>query len=191
MIKRSAVILSGGKNTRMNYKTKAFLEFEGSIFLDRTLDAISDYEEKIISCNNIEKYKDFKYRAVLVLDDFKEIGPIGGIYSSLKASRFSHSLIVAGDMPFLNKKLLNYLGEYSFEEDALIPVVNGRIQPLCGIYKKDILKSIEEMINNKNYKLKSLLNNINTKYIDINEVDNFLNINTVEEYNKLVRRECE
>lgn len=191
MIKKSAVILSGGKNTRMNYKTKAFLEFEGSIFLDRTLDAISDYEEKIISCNNIEKYKDFKYRAVLVLDDFKEIGPIGGIYSSLKASRFSHSLIVAGDMPFLNKKLLNYLGEYSFEEDALIPVVNGRIQPLCGIYKKDILKSIEEMINNKNYKLKSLLNNINTKYIDINEVDNFFNINTVEEYNKLVRRECE
>lgn len=191
MIRKSAVILSGGKNTRMNYKTKAFLEFEGSTFIDRTLNAISDYEEKIISCNDIEKYKDFEDIALIVLDDFKEIGPIGGIYSSLKVSRFSHSLIVAGDMPFLNKKLLNYLGEYNFEEDALIPVVNGRIQPLCGIYKKDILKTIEEMINNKNYKLKSLLEKINTKYIDMNEVDNFSNINTIEEYDKLIRRECE
>ncbi len=191
MIKKSAVILSGGKNTRMNYKVKAFLEFEGSTFIDRIFNAISDYEEKIISCNDIKKYKEFRDRASIVIDNFKDIGPIGGIYSSLKASGFSHSLIVAGDMPFLNKELLNYLGKYNFEEDALIPVVNGRIQPLCGIYRKDILKTIEEMIDNNNYKLKSLLEKIDTRYIDMDEVDNFSNINTVEEYDKLIRRESE
>lgn len=191
MIKKSAVILSGGKNTRMNYKTKAFLEFKGNTFIERTLDVISDYEEKIISCNDIEKYKDFKDRASIVLDQFKEIGPIGGIYSSLKVSKFSYSLVIASDMPFLNKNVLNYLGEYDFDNDALIPVVDGRIQPLCGIYKKDILSTIEKMINEKDYRLKSLLSNIDTKYINISEKENFSNINTVEEYEELIRRDGE
>ena len=191
MIKKSAVILSGGKNTRMNYKTKAFLEFRGNTFIERTLDAISDYEQKIISCNDVEKYKKFEDMALLVLDKFKEIGPIGGIYSSLKESEFQYSLVIASDMPFLNKEVLNYLGNYEFNNDALIPIVDGKIQPLCGIYKKDILSVIEKMINKKDYRLKNLLFNIDTKYININDKDNFSNINTVEEYEKLIRRDGE
>ena len=191
MIKKSAVILSGGKNTRMNYKTKAFLEFRGNTFIERTLDAISDYEQKIISCNDVEKYKEFKDRALLVLDKFKEIGPIGGIYSSLKESEFQYSLVIASDMPFLNKEVLNYLGNYEFNNDALIPIVDGKMQPLCGIYKKDILSVIEKMINKKDYRLKNLLLNIDTKYININDKDNFSNINTVEEYEKLIRKDGE
>lgn len=191
MIKKSAVILSGGKNTRMNYKTKAFLEFRGNTFIERTLDAISDYEQKIISCNDVEKYKKFEDMALLVLDKFKEIGPIGGIYSSLKESEFQYSLVIASDMPFLNKEVLNHLGNYAFNNDALIPIVDGKIQPLCGIYKKDILSVIEKMINKKDYRLKNLLFNIDTKYININDKDNFSNINTVEEYEKLIRRDGE
>lgn len=191
MIKKSAVILSGGKNTRMNYKTKAFLEFRGNTFIERTLDAISDYEQKIISCNDVEKYKEFEDMALLVLDKFKEIGPIGGIYSSLKESEFQYSLVIASDMPFLNKEVLNYLGNYEFNNDALIPIVDGKIQPLCGIYKKDILSVIEKMINKKDYRLKNLLLNIDTKYINISDKDNFSNINTVEEYEKLIRRDGE
>ena len=191
MIKKSAVILSGGKNTRMNYKTKAFLEFRGNTFIERTLDAISDYEQKIISCNDVEKYKEFEDMALLVLDKFKEIGPIGGIYSSLKESEFQYSLVIASDMPFLNKEVLNYLGNYEFNNDALIPIVDGKIQPLCGIYKKDILSVIEKMINKKDYRLKNLLFSIDTKYINISDKDNFSNINTVEEYEKLIRRDGE
>lgn len=191
MIKKSAVILSGGKNTRMNYKTKAFLEFRGNTFIERTLDAISDYEQKIISCNDVEKYKEFEDMALLVLDKFKEIGPIGGIYSSLKESEFQYSLVIASDMPFLNKEVLNYLGNYEFYNDALIPIVDGKIQPLCGIYKKDILSVIEKMINKKDYRLKNLLLNIDTKYINISDKDNFSNINTVEEYEKLIRKDGE
>lgn len=191
MIEKSAVILSGGKNTRMNYKTKAFLEYKGNTFIERTLDAISDYEEKIISCNDVEKYKEFKDKALIVLDQFKEIGPIGGIYSSLKESKFQYCLVIASDMPFLNKEVLNYLGNYDFHNDALIPVVDGRIQPLCGIYKKDILSTIEKMISEKDYRIKNLLCNIDTKYINIDDKYNFSNINTVEEYEKLIRRDGE
>ena len=191
MIKKTAIILSGGKNSRMNYKTKAFLKINGDTFIHRILLAIADYEEKIISCNNFKAYKDFKNEALLVSDSFKEIGPIGGIYSALNKSSFSHALIVACDMPFLNKDILNYLGNYDFKEDALIPIVNGKIEPLCGIYKKSSVKIIENMIKDKDYKLMNLLKNLNTKYLDIKDNDNFLNINNPEEYSELIKKEGE
>lgn len=191
MIKKTAIILSGGKNSRMNYKTKAFLKFNGDTFINRTLLAVADYEEKIISCNDFKVYKDFKNEALLVSDSFKEIGPIGGIYSALKKSSFSYALIVACDMPFLNKDILNYLGNYDFKEDALIPIVNGKIEPLCGIYKKSSVKIIENMIKDKDYKLMNLLKNLNTKYLDIKDNNNFLNINNPEEYSKLIKKEGE
>lgn len=191
MIKKTAIILSGGKNSRMNYKAKAFLKFNGDTFINRTLLAVADYEEKIISCNDFKAYKDFKNEALLVSDFFKEIGPIGGIYSALKKSSFSYALIVACDMPFLNKDILNYLGNYDFKEDALIPIVNGKIEPLCGIYKKSSVKIIENMIKDKDYKLMNLLKNLNTKYLDIKDNNNFLNINNPEEYSKLIKKEGE
>ena len=188
MINRAVIILSGGKNTRMNGKTKAFLSLDGYRFIDNILLASSDYKEKIISCNDISKYLEFK-DVKLVVDKFKEIGPIGGIYSALKETTLDEALIVAGDMPFLNKEILNFLGNYKFNEDVLVPVTNGKVQPLCSIYKKKVLETILKMIEEKDYKLKNLLNRLNVKYIDIENVENFSNINTVYEYEKILNKE--
>lgn len=188
MINRAVIILSGGKNTRMNGKTKAFLRVDGYRFIDNILLASSDYKEKIISCNDISKYLEFK-DIKLVVDKFKEIGPIGGIYSALKETTLDEALIVAGDMPFLNKEILNFLGNYKFNEDILVPVTNGKVQPLCSIYKKGVLETILKMIEEKDYKLKNLLNRLNVKYIDIENVENFSNINTVYEYEKILNKE--
>lgn len=188
MINRAVIILSGGKNTRMNGKIKAFLNIDGYRFIDNILLASSDYKEKIISCNDISKYLEFK-DVKLVVDKFKEIGPIGGIYSALKETILDEALIVAGDMPFLNKEILNFLGNYKFNEDVLVPVTNGKVQPLCSIYKKRVLETILKMIEEKDYKLKNLLNRLNVKYIDIENGENFSNINTVYEYEKILNKE--
>ena len=188
MINRAVIILSGGKNTRMNGKTKAFLNIDGYRFIDNILLASSDYKEKIISCNDISKYLEFK-DVKIVVDKFKEIGPIGGIYSALKETTLDEALIVAGDMPFLNKEILNFLGNYKFNEDVLVPVTNGKVQPLCSIYKKKVLETILKMIEEKDYKLKNLLNRLNVKYIDIENGENFSNINTVYEYEKILNKE--
>lgn len=188
MINRAVIILSGGKNTRMNGKIKAFLNIDGYRFIDNILLASSDYKEKIISCNDISKYLEFK-DVKLVVDKFKEIGPIGGIYSALKETTLDEALIVAGDMPFLNKEILNFLGNYKFNEDVLVPVTNGKVQPLCSIYKKRVLETILKMIEEKDYKLKNLLNRLNVKYIDIENGENFSNINTVYEYEKILNKE--
>jgi molybdopterin-guanine dinucleotide biosynthesis protein A len=187
-IKKSAVILSGGKNSRMEYKTKAFLKFQHKTFIEIILESLREYEEIIISCNDLKLYKDLekRYNIKLVKDEIKSIGPIGGIYSALRNARFERCLVVAADMPFLYLNFLNYLGSMDFKGDALIPISCGKVQPLCGVYDITSLECIDNMILKKEYKIKVLLERLNTEYIKFNDNETtFLNINTPKEYQKL------
>ena len=56
-IKKSAVILSGGKNSRMGYETKAFLKLNDRKFIDLIIESLKDYDYIIVSFNKLEDYK--------------------------------------------------------------------------------------------------------------------------------------
>ena len=188
-IKKSAVILSGGKNSRMGYETKAFLKLKDKKFIDIIMEALKDYDDIIVSCNNLEDYEYLTPRAILVEDEIKDIGPIGGIYSCLKKCKYNKCLFVAADMPFINKNLIDTLTNEGFEEDALVPIVNGKIEPLVAVYNKRIIHIIEELINNDDFKIRNLLKLINVKYININDDKAFINVNTKEEYESIKKEE--
>lgn len=188
-INKTAVILSGGKNSRMNYKTKAFLKLGNKTFIEKILKELNDFSEKFISCNNFKEYEELTNSTKLINDIYKDKGPIGGIYSSLKAASFDSCLVVAADMPFIDKELVNRLAQQEFFGEALIPVVNGKVEPLCGIYKKSCINVIETMIKEENYKLMNLLKRISVTYLPIDKEDSFLNINTPEQYKNILRKQ--
>lgn len=186
IINKTAIVLSGGKNSRMNYKTKAFLKLGEKTFIEKIIEELSDFKERIISCNNFEEYDQLRDKARLINDIYKDKGPIGGIYSSLKAASFDRCLIVAADMPFIDKELVNRLAQQEFFGEALIPVVNGKVEPLCGVYKKSCIDTIEMMIKEENYKLMNLLKRISVTYLPIDKEESFLNINTPEQYKEVL-----
>ena len=70
-------------------------------------------------------------------------------------------------------------------EDALVPIVNGKIEPLVAVYDKKIVHMIEELIDNNDFKIRNLLKLINVKYIEINDNKAFINVNTKEEYENI------
>lgn len=185
-MKKSAVILSGGKNSRMNKKTKAFLKFEDKSFLELELNAIRMFDEIVISCNEKDLYRDLGYK--LVEDEIKDIGPLGGIYTSLKETKYDEVLFIPSDMPFLDEEFIKKIYESKINKDALIVRVNGNIEPLCSVYKKSSLEKIEKMIKEKNYKLKDLINNLSVEYLDLKDTKKVRNINTLEEYENLLRK---
>lgn len=193
MIKKTAAILAGGKSSRMNYKNKAFLEYENNYFIQRIIDALSDYEEIIIISNNPDDYKGLGLK--VIKDIYPSQGPLSGIHSALNYIKTDYCLVVACDMPFINKNVVNYLGSINDDYEVLIPKVEGKLQPLCAIYKKSCKELMErELLRNNNKLIKTCLN-FNTKIIDdfssLREINdkkekNFYNINTVEEYGKLI-----
>ena len=93
-------------------------------------------------------------------------------------------------MPLITKETLNIIGSYQEEYDVLVPKVSERLQPLCGVYSKNIISKIEEAIKENNNKLQLLIRTLNLKVIegDINSKfieQDFLNINTEKEYKEL------
>ncbi|MGL5312843.1 MAG: molybdenum cofactor guanylyltransferase [Peptostreptococcaceae bacterium] len=184
MIKKTLAILAGGKGSRMNYKNKALLSYQNKTFIENLLEVGKNFEEIIIVANNKEAYKQYNVR--IIPDIYKDKGPLGGIHSALLHSKFDKVFCIACDMPLLSEECLNIIGEFDFSEDILVPKSNGRMQPLCAVYSKNIIDSVEKNIIENNNKLQHLIINNNYKIIDMDFSDeNFININTPEEYRNL------
>ncbi|MFH1618002.1 MAG: molybdenum cofactor guanylyltransferase, partial [Candidatus Margulisiibacteriota bacterium] len=122
-----------------------------------------------------------------VADAIRDIGPLGGIYSGLLASDQERNLVVACDMPSVKAELVQYLCSFN-EGQAIVAKTNGLPQPLLGVYNRNCLSSIKEHIYRKDYKLSSLLQDIDTRYVEEDELKkidpglvSFRNINTKEE----------
>lgn len=188
-IEASAVILSGGKNTRMNGNTKAFLTIDSERFIDKIINNLCDFQEIIISCNNFKLYSEYEKSYKLIKDEFKDIGPIGGIYSALKEIGTDRAFIVAADMPFINKSLIRDMINIDFKGDVLVPIVDNKEQPLFAVYKKSCIPKIKSQIDARNYKLKSIINELDVSYIYINDSKSMTNINTPNEYEAILKKD--
>ena len=191
MINKTLAILAGGKSSRMNYNNKALLNYKEKKFIEHIIEAGKNYKEIIIISNNKEEYKGFNLR--VVEDIYKGNGPLSGIHSALVNSTTDEVLCIACDMPLITEKTLNILGDYSGDYEVLIPRVSERLQPLCSIYSKKIIRNLEEAIKENNNKLQLLIKSLNYKIIEGNEEakfieDDFLNINTDKEYSELEER---
>ena len=102
----SGVILAGGENKRFDGIIKSNIIIRGSSIISRIIDTISDiFEEIIIVTNTPEKFHPFN-NCKIVADQFLKAGPLGGIHSAIKASSKESVFIFAGDMPFLDKKII-------------------------------------------------------------------------------------
>ena len=188
MINKTLAILAGGKSSRMNYNNKALLSYKEKKFIEYIIEAGTDYKEIIIISNNLQEYKGFNLR--VVEDIYKGNGPLSGIHSALINSTTDKVLCIACDMPLITQNVLNVIGNYNGEYDVLVPRVNERLQPLCGIYSKSILPKIEEAIKENNNKLQLLIRSLNLKVIEGDDKSKFIerdfsNINTEKEYREL------
>jgi molybdenum cofactor guanylyltransferase len=133
MVQLTGIVLAGGKSSRMG-TDKGLLDYKGKKLVEYSFDLLSNYcNELIISTNNPE-YKQFGITTVT--DEFPEKGPAGGIFSALKKSSTDWNLVLACDMPFLNRyfidALLSKLGNCS----GVVPLHDGLCEPLAAVYHK-------------------------------------------------------
>ena len=188
MAKLSASVLAGGKNRRMDFKNKSFLVYKQHFFLDLILTQLNSFEEVFISVRDPERYKNYNYP--LIKDEILDIGPLGGLHTSLKYCKNDYLFICATDMPLIKKELVDFMLEFlTSEYDCFVIQSSGKIHPLCGIYRKSVIPTIENMIKKKNYKLTDLLKQSKTKYIQLKyscfDESVIANINTKFELLKL------
>lgn len=186
----AAIILAGGKNSRMAGEDKAFLEIGGQPIIERVFERFKNLvNEIIVVTNSPEKYH--CYSVKLVSDEKPGLGPLMGIYCGLKASSAKYNFVAACDMPFLNAGLIKYMIDSADAYDALVPEIDNQLHPLCGLYSRDCLAVIEEMLAQNRRDVRSIFPKLKVRYLAKEELEKFdqgllslVNINTKDEYEK-------
>lgn len=186
----------GGKNSRMNGNVKGLLKIKNSTFLEKIQETLNDFSSIYLSINDKfskEQKQNFEKMGFKIIEDiYKEIGPLGGIYSSLLNCKEEYLFITACDMPFITKNSIEVLcNKVDKNVDGVVFYdKNNKLYPLGAIYSKNVLPIIEEMIEKKYYKLSYLIEKSNFVKVNIEETDINLkvlsNINTPQEYDSLI-----
>ena len=183
----TAFILAGGKSTRMG-ADKAFLEFDGRTLLARVLDLAHSVTADVRIVGSQEKFAAY---APVVEDLFRDCGPLGGIQAALRASQTKFNLILAVDMPFLSREFLQYLisqARNAPEAVVVVPLADGRRQPLCAVYRLEFAPVAESALRAGQYRINRLFDQVRTWAIGPDELaganfspDIFRNLNTPED----------
>jgi molybdopterin-guanine dinucleotide biosynthesis protein A len=181
-----AVIIAGGKSRRMLGIDKSQLRIEGKTFLERISEELAYFGETLLSVAERTPY--LIYGIPIVKDIFPDCGAMGGIYSALGACRFEALFAIASDMPLFRRELVQYLYNVDAPHyDALVTVSrDGRVHPLCAIYRKSARHVFEEKIKSGNYRMMDALACMRTFYISLGGTvfpDEILyNVNTPGQY---------
>jgi molybdopterin-guanine dinucleotide biosynthesis protein A len=184
------IVLAGGQSRRLGWN-KITAVVGGKVLLERVLSTLASFKSEIIivtakdsSLPGMDNYPELR----IIKDVYPGKGALGGIYTGLRASKFFYNLVVACDMPFLNRNLLQYMVGVAEGFDLVAYKVKDRLEPLHAVYSKNCLAPLENLLRQNNLRIMELLPHIKVRYIMEEEVDrldprhlSFFNINTEAE----------
>jgi molybdenum cofactor guanylyltransferase len=179
----TGIILAGGKSSRLG-KDKGLLELCGKKLIEIAIENLSSVCNRILISSNSDGYA--KFGMEVVPDRISNIGPMGGIYSSLSVSITETNLVFAVDLPFINEGILRYLLDQSWEVQVAVPWSGKEhYEPLCACYNRSVLPIMEKFINRGNYKLPDLYKKIKLNRLIIDERLPFFTPNLFQNINSL------
>jgi molybdopterin-guanine dinucleotide biosynthesis protein A len=177
-----AIIFAGGKSSRMG-KDKALLPFgEYSSLAEYQYRKLSKIFNKVyISA----KYNKFDFDIDIIEDCYPISSPLVGIISIFERLDIDKIFILSVDMPFVDEHTIKILYNQALpSKDIIIAKSPNGLEPLCGIYKRDILIEAKRLLKADNHKLKTLLNRVNTQEVIFKNREIFTNLNYPFEYKR-------
>ncbi|MFH0995733.1 MAG: molybdenum cofactor guanylyltransferase [Pseudomonadota bacterium] len=196
--KCSGVILAGGMSTRFNGRDKATIEISGKRILDHILAVYSEvFTEIILVTNAPQAYLD--WNMLMVTDLFPVRSSLTGIHAGLFYASRPFVFVSACDAPFLKQELVHLLiSQARPGVDAVMPETAKGLEPLCAVYSKSCLNTIETHIHQEKLKIqrvfhKSRINRISEARLRKADPDliSFVNINTPEDLMRVASLEKE
>lgn len=204
----SIVINAGGKSTRMG-SDKALADIGGKPMIERIIEQTVGLGEQIIIANDREKYE--RFGLPVVSDLLPDKGALGGLYTAIHAATQPYVIVLACDMPFVNKPLLEYMMSLAPEFEAVVPRIvpshvepdlRGQIpdpaglkaeaEPFRAIYGKTCLEPIRNALEAGKMRMISFYGDIKLRWVEEEEIKQFdpelltfRNCNTPEELKEI------
>ncbi|MEA1012268.1 MULTISPECIES: molybdenum cofactor guanylyltransferase [Bacillus cereus group] len=190
MSKFAGIVLAGGMSSRFG-EPKALASWQGSTFIEHILKGmITAMQEVVVISHSDIKERVEQFVQVPVIEDiphYKGNGPLAGIVSGMEYIEADWYVIMPCDAPNVSKEWFPILlKQTSDEHDAVVPIINGRKQPLLAAYHNRVKEKLYTLLQEEKRSMGQLLSQCNVKYVAGEDVqanaDWFMNVNTKEEY---------
>jgi molybdopterin-guanine dinucleotide biosynthesis protein A len=171
----SALILAGGKATRLGGVAKHELVIDGETILARQTRVLAPRAAEIIVS---APYDVPGYRTVR--DTVDGAGPLAGIDAGLAAMATPWLLVVAGDMPYITEALIDrMLGARRDEIDAVAVRARGLPEPLLSVLHTRVRQVVARRLAAGRFKASAIFTdeNLRVAWVDVDDVHALHNIN--------------
>jgi len=183
--KITGIVLAGGKSSRMGLD-KGLIKMNQQTFIQAVINAMRPLVGDIIIVSNNSDYDQFGY--LRINDLIKDSGPVAGLYSGLCFSQSDYNLVLSCDIPFIKTDVLKYLFSAEYTKYDVVQLKSKKkTMPLIAIYHKKCLDSCLTLLRSNEKRLRTLVQQLNTKTIIIDDtLSQYVeNINTKAEFKDL------
>jgi len=192
-----SLILAGGRSIRMG-QPKESLPFRGGTLLGRLATELQTCSEPVVvvARGGDQILPPLPTGVLVTADERPDGGPLWGMRSGLRYLR-QHGHLGAGDAvfvgacdaPFVRADFVAWLASQLGGAQLVMPCVAGILQPLCAVYRLDVLAAIDELLAGNVRTPRSLAAAVPSRIVDerdLEQVDptyrSVENVNTPEDY---------
>ena len=186
-----AVILTGGRSSRMGGGIKSLKKFNNKYIFDRIFENLQTQVDKVIINSNDTENLFVKYNVEVIKDSLEGfLGPLAGIHASFEwlnknAPYINWLVTVPGDTPFIPKNLVKKLLDKvkNTNHKIVLAQSNGKTHPIIGIWHSNLFESLKNSLNSGNRKIMNWASQNSLGYEEFtnSKYDPFFNINCKED----------
>ncbi len=182
------LILSGGKSSRMG-TDKALINYHGRPQQELLFELVREFCEHTYISLREDQRDDLSEKFKVIVDLNEYPGPLNGILSAHKKYPEAAWLVIACDLPLLNKETLQLLvkgRDASKDATALATKTSGLPEPLAAIWEPKGLQHVKEyLINATSSCPRKFLINTETHLIFPENDDVLANANSMQDYRRI------
>ncbi len=185
------LVLAGGRSTRMQ-RDKAALEYAGRTQLERAVELLTPLVGRVfVSVRPDQTADPLRARFRQIVDSGEAEGPIAGIIAAQSRHPDAAWLVLACDLPLLDRETLAHLLRSRRPErqaTAYRSSHDGLPEPLCAIYEPSSREGIRAHVASGRDCPRKFLINADTALLGQPEPGALDNVNTPSEYGSVLDR---
>ena len=191
----TAIILAGGKSTRMGFD-KQLIKIQERMLVETLIQKLRDeFQEIVIVTNKPEYY--IGLADIIAGDVIQGKGPLSGIHAGLLKASSEYSYVVACDMPSIEMDYVRYMKTRigTGGHKACVTRLGEWLEPFNAFYSKDLLDHIEEFLATGKRAIHRMLKDQEVDYVPEEEArrfspewNMFFNLNTREDMEEYMQK---
>jgi molybdopterin-guanine dinucleotide biosynthesis protein A len=189
----TAAILVGGRARRLDGALKPALTVGDRTILERQLDAL--HHAGIHDVLLVGRWPASRVPGGRHVPDLVEnAAALGAMYSALLFATSPIVVILAGDLPFVEPRLLRPLAAIEPGKDAVVPRTTEGWHPLCAGYRRSVAGTIKARLDRAALRVSDALSDMRVRALTMDDLEPLdrdgmllMNVNTPDDHQRARR----